>query len=158
MRKPPSHPRALPGNFFPDDLRVAALEIKPCHKISSNRFGTLCSSLVRDDPFGRQHHGLWIEFRHARVHHFIHASLCEFLQLDLLCFRDLVFRQLWWYRFACIVRPPKCPTHVPLTVCFRQVESSELSFPEDDRHLSALIKPSVSDLSFDACSCRPRSP
>ena len=37
-------------------------------------------------------------------------------------------------------------------------ESAEFCFPEDDRHITALIKPSVSDLSSDVCSCRPRSP
>ena len=107
--------KSITLNFFPDDLGVAALEIKllaidspgvPEKRVSrvdgvackfrSNKariwFGTLYRSLVRDDPFGRQHHGLWIEFCLAPVHHFIHASLREFLQLDLLCFRDLVFR------------------------------------------------------------------
>ena len=136
--------KSITLNFFPDDLRVAALEIKllaidtpgvPENRVSRSMaslansratkrafgLGTLYRSLVRDDPFGRQHHGLWIEFRLAPVHHFIHASLREFLQLELLCFRDLVFRQLWWHLFAYIVRPPWCPTNVPLTVCFRQV-------------------------------------
>ena len=136
--------KSITLNFFPDDLRMAALEIKllaidspgvPENSVSRSMaslansratkarlwFGPLYRSLVRDDPFGRQHHGLWIGFRLAPVQHFKKASLRETLQLDLLCVRDLVFHQLWWYLFAHIFRPPRCPTNVPLTVCFRQV-------------------------------------
>ena len=126
--------KSITLNFFPADLRVAALEIKllaldipgvPENRVPrwmaslTNSRAALYRSLVREDPFGRQHHGLWIEFRRAPIHLFIHAFLR--ISADLLCFRDLVFRQLRWYLFAYIVRPPMCPTHVPLTVCCRQV-------------------------------------
>ena len=165
--------KSITLNFFPDDLRVAALKLLaidspgvPGNRVSlaNSRatrrafwFGTLYRSLVRDDPFGRQHHGLWIEFRLAPVHHFIQASLREFLQLDLLCFRDLVFSSggtclhtLYDHHGVQLTSHSLC---APV-----KWESAEFCFPEDDRHITALIKPSVSDLSFDVCSGRPRSP
>ena len=111
-------------NFFSDDLRVAALEIKlltidspgfPTISECHGRVALLTHSRVTKRTFGLEHSTVplfvmthsadnitdsGLSSRLAPVHHFIHASLCECLQLRLLCFRNLVFRHLWWYLFA----------------------------------------------------------
>ena len=81
-------------SFFPDDLRVATLEIKLLEiggpGVSENGVSRSIASLansqatkrafgfralVRDDRFGRRHHGMWIAFRLTPVHHFTYTSL-----------------------------------------------------------------------------------
>ena len=138
-------------NFFADDLRVAALEIKllaidspgvPENRVSRS-MASLTNSRASKRAFGLGHSTVPL-FVMTHLADSItdsglsstslrsttsYTPLSEFLQLDLLCFRNLIFRQLWWYLFAFIVRPPRCPPHVPLTVCFRQVEISRILLP-----------------------------
>ena len=172
--------KSITLNLFPDDLRVAALEIKllaidspgvPENRVSRS-MASLANSRATRRAFGLGHSTVPLfVMTHLAGSITDSGSSCASLRSTTsytplsanFCSSTFFASVIWSFVSSggtCLhtLYDHHGVQQTPHSLCASvKWESAEFCFPEDDRHITALIKPSISDLSFDVCSGRPRS-